>query len=294
MIAPYAPWFWRTTHRMKKLQEIKRQLVKQALPKSNHVAEQYWSTVSAFPMSFSVGRSIINFCQEMGITPNESRILIVGAHGGRDFHWLTGFSYQVDVFDLGHHSWGKSTYIGDACSAEAWEHIKEKYDLVVMHDVLEHLPEDFAALRHARTVLKADGFLFLSVPYKHDPEITHVRSYSEATLGRLLGLAGYQTLWKRDRPGLLEAFPRIVNVLNYGLAILMPTPRVGALFLHILLKSEFSINERTRRLYRVLGRSPQKGVTLALRSIEEPFGNYGEMNKETFISKAVAASVERR
>jgi SAM-dependent methyltransferase len=255
--------------------------VTQALPKSDHVAEQYWGTVSAFPMSYSVGKSIVNFCREVAIKPNESRLLIVGAHGGRDFHWLTGFGYDVDVFDLGHHSWGKSTYVGDACSAEAWKNIHEKYDLIIMHDVLEHLPEDFAALRHARTVLKNEGHLFLSVPYKHDPELTHVRSYSEATLRRLLALAGFRTVWKRDRPGLLEAFPRIVNMVNYGLAMVMPTARVGGLFLHALLKAELSINEGTRRLYRILGGSPQKGVTLA--AIPAPMEDYVDTNRRAFI-----------
>jgi SAM-dependent methyltransferase len=267
---------------MNRLQQIKKQVVDLALPRSGHVPEEYWSTVSAFPMSYSVGRSIINFCRDVAIKPNESRLLIVGAHGGRDFHWLTGFGYEVDVLDLGHHSWGESTYIGDACSAEAWKNINEKYDLIVMHDVLEHLPEDFAALRHVRTVLKNDGYLFLSVPYRHDPEETHVRSYSEATLGRLLALAGFRTMWKRNRPGLLEAFPRVVNCFNYGLAMIMPTPRVGGLFLHSLLKAELSINERTRGLYRVLGASPQKGVTLA--AMPAPREDHVDINRRAFIS----------
>jgi len=270
---------------MRKLQEVKKHTVRAILPRWDHVAEIYYPTVSAFPMSYSVGRSIVEFCEEMNIRPGESRILIVGAHGGRDYHWLTGFGHQVDVLDLGDHEWGKSKYVGDACRAETWEKINEAYDLIVMHDVLEHLPEDFAALRHARTVLKSDGFLFLSVPYKHDPEITHVRSYSEATLTRLLGLAGYSSIWKRDRPGLLEAFPRLVNGLNYGLAILMPSPRLGGLFLRGLLGTEYSINDKTRRLYRLLGRSSQKGVTLAATpSPDESVRSHVDLNKEMFIA----------
>jgi hypothetical protein len=153
-----------------------------------------------------------------------------------------------------------------------------------MHDVLEHLPEDFAALRHARTVLKDTGFLFLSVPYRHDPEVTHVRSYSEATLDRLLGLAGYDSVWKRHRPGLLEAFPRTINCLNYGLAWLLPSPRLGGRFLRRLLGIEYSINNRTRRFYRLLGRSPQKGVTLAARPINRQLRSHEEMNREMFIA----------
>jgi SAM-dependent methyltransferase len=189
------------------------------------------------------------------------------------------------VLDLGDHDWGKSKYVGDACRAETWQKITETYDLIVMHDVLEHLPEDFAALRHARTVLKSDGYLFLSVPYQHDPEVTHVRSYSEVTLNRLLGLAGYRSIWKRDRPGLLEAFPRLMNFLNYGLAFLMPSPRLGGRFLNGLLRTEYSINDRTRRFYRMFGRSPQKGVTLAASpTANGSLKSHVDINKEMFIA----------
>lgn len=270
---------------MKRLQRMKQYVVRNALPKSDHIPEQYWSAVSAFPMSYSVGRSIVEFCDQMKIKPGQSHILIVGAHGGRDYHWLTGFGHQVDVLDLGDHDWGKSKYVGDACRAETWQKITGSYDLIVMHDVLEHLPEDFAALRHARTVLKSDGYLFLSVPYRHDPEITHVRSYSEVTLNRLLGLAGYSSVWKRDRPGLLEAFPRLVNVLNYGLAFLMPSPRLGGRFLNGLLRTEYSINDRTRRLYRMFGRSTQKGVTIAASPTANGSAkSHVDLNKEMFIA----------
>lgn len=270
---------------MRRLQEIKKYAVRFILPRWEHVGSAYYGTVSAFPMSYSVGRSIVEFCEQTELRPDESRVLIVGAHGGRDFNWLTGFRYQVDILDLGDHDWGKSKYVGDACRAETWQQMDGKYDLIIMHDVLEHLPEDYAALCHARTVLKSNGFLFLSVPYKHDPEITHVRTYSEVTLNRLLALAGFNSTWKRDRPGLLEAFPRLINVFNYGLSILMPSPRLGGLFLRHLLGTEYSINNKTRRLYRLLGRSPQKGVTLAATPItDESLKSHVDFNKEMFIA----------
>jgi hypothetical protein len=269
---------------MKKLQEVKRNAVMAILPRWNHVPEPYWGTICAFPMSYSVGKSIVSFCQEVKMEPGRSRILIIGAHGGRDYHWLTGFGFKVDVLDLGHHSWGESDYVGDSCRSETWKQITVKYDLVLMHDILEHLPEDFAALCHARTVLSDDGHLFLSVPYKHDPEITHVRSYSKMTLNRLLTLAGYSTTWTQDRPGLLEAFPRLVNIFNYGLALLMPTVRMSASLLHALLKVEYLINERTRGIYRILGHSPQKGITLAARAVAQSSAqDYVEFNKKMFI-----------
>jgi len=270
---------------VRRLQEIKKYAVRSILPRWDHVGEAYYATVSAFPMSYSVGRSIIEFCEEMKLRPVDSRILIVGAHGGRDFNWLTGFGYQVDVLDLGDHDWGKTRYVGDACRAETWQQVDGKYDLIIMHDVLEHLPEDYAALCHARTVLRSEGFLFLSVPFKHDPEITHVRSYSEVTLKRLLGLAGYNPVWKRDRPGLLEAFPRLMNVFNYGLSILMPSPRRGGQLLRGLLGVEYLVNNKTRSLYRMFGWSPQKGVTLAVTpATNGSLSSHVGINREMFIS----------
>ncbi len=271
---------------MKKLQKIKEETVRAILPRWDHVKEPYHATICAFPFSYSVGRTIIGFCRGSGIEPENSHILIVGAAGGRDFNWLTGFGYAVDLLDLGHHNWSQSTYIGDACRAETWKQIKTKYDLVVMCDVLEHLPEDFAALKHARSVLKGEGRLFLSIPYKHDLEVTHVRSYSEVTIERLLTLAGYKVIWKRDRPGMFEAFPRLLNMLNYGSAVLMPTTHVGSKLLQFLLELEYQINERTCSLYRVFGRSPQKGLTLAAKpensGVRE---NYVAINREMFIAQ---------
>src|SRR2546428_7526774 len=122
---------------MKRLQEIKKQTVRAVLPNSDQMMETFYGTVSAFPMSYSIGRSIIEFCRERQIDPSRSRILIVGAHGGRDYYWLTGYRYQVDVLDLGHHSWGQSHFVGDASKEDTWDQIEDKYDLIIMHDILE-------------------------------------------------------------------------------------------------------------------------------------------------------------
>ncbi len=269
--------------RMTRLQEIKKHAVRAILPKWDHVSEVYFATIASFPMSYSMGRTILEFCNEVGLTPADSRVLIVGAYGGRDYNWLKGFGYAVDILDLGHHPWGATDYIGDACSADTWSQIPVKYDLVIMCDVLEHLPEDYRALVYARSVLKERGHVFLSVPYAHDIEPTHVRAYTHATLIRLLTLAGYQTVWHRERPGGLESTP-FTTIVNYAFAFLMPSPELGGRVLHSLLRIEFAINEHTRRWYARLGRSPQKGITLAARATVDPARDYVSMNRDTFIS----------
>jgi SAM-dependent methyltransferase len=268
---------------MKKLQRAKEELVKMILPRPISIREEYLATVSAFAFSYSMGRTIRTFCEKFAIHPETGRVLIVGAAGGRDFHWLTGSGYTVDVLDLNVPPWECQAYLGDACQADTWLQIDKQYDLIIMCDVLEHLPEDYNALKLARKALKKDGYLFLSLPYDHDVEVTHVRSYSESTLTRLLRTAGYNPVWKKDRPGLIEAFPGIVNSLNYGLVMATPTPRQGASLLHSLLKMEYFLNEKTRKLYRVLGSSIQKGIIIAATPAENgPDQDYVSQNKEMF------------
>lgn len=267
---------------MSRLVEVKRHAVRSILPKWDHVDEPYFGTIVSFVMSYTTARSILDFCNEAAITPSASRILIVGPAGGRDYHWLKGFGYEVDTLDLGHHPWGKTTYVGDACLAETWSRINEKYDLVIMCDVLEHLPEDYAALGLARKVMKSDGYLFLSVPYAHDIEDTHVRAYTYVTLTRLLAIAGYETLWHRKRPGGLET-SSFVTILNYAIALAMPTPKLGGDLLRALLRLEYLINERTRNLYSLWGRSPQRGVLLAARATPTSGQDYASKNRSAFI-----------
>jgi len=62
---------------------------------------------------------------------------------------------------------------------------------VVMAEVVEHLPNDFAALRRIREILKDDGALVLSVPFFQDAEPTHVRIHSPVSVERLLHAAGW-------------------------------------------------------------------------------------------------------
>lgn len=56
-----------------------------------------------------------------------------------------------------------NTVFGDACNIPFPEH---KYDLIVALEVLEHIPEPDLALKSIRQVLKPDGILLITVPYK--------------------------------------------------------------------------------------------------------------------------------
>ena len=250
---------------MERLRKIKRLAAGLILPRTDHIPDEHMGVVTAFPFSYSTGRTIAELCLQQGYSGPDNRILIVGSHGGRDYFWLTGFGFTVDMLDLGHHPWGACAYLGDACRKETWEQIPVKYDMVVFCDVLEHLPRDFDALCHARSILGERGVVFVTVPYRHDEEETHVRSYTRKTMCRLVTGAGYVVERVHDRPGVFEAFQRTVNSLNYGLALLMPSTRLGATVLRRCLEAEYVLNHVSRSLFRMIGWSINKGIMLTAR-----------------------------
>lgn len=77
------------------------------------------------------------------------------------------------------------------------------YGLVTLLDVLEHLDDDIAALRHVRALLRPGGLLLLTVPAlrwlwtRHDDLNHHRRRYTRRELVAALEAAGFQVLDSR-------------------------------------------------------------------------------------------------
>src|SRR5439155_2500608 len=73
---------------------------------------------------------------------------------------------------------------------------RKRYSLVLMLDVLEHLADPAAALRHAASLLAPDGILLVTVPAfnlvwtNHDELNRHLTRYTRATLRRLADAVG--------------------------------------------------------------------------------------------------------
>lgn len=71
-------------------------------------------------------------------------------------------------------------------------------DLVLMLDVLEHLQDDSAAVRHVYDILAPGGFFLLTVPAlmwlwsRHDDANLHYRRYHKETLAKVLTQAGFR------------------------------------------------------------------------------------------------------
>jgi 2-polyprenyl-3-methyl-5-hydroxy-6-metoxy-1,4-benzoquinol methylase len=76
----------------------------------------------------------------------------------------------------------------------------QTFDLILMLDVLEHLPEPEVALQHARTLLSPGGRLLMTVPAlnalwtSHDDINHHYIRYDRHSFRRLADAAGVQLL----------------------------------------------------------------------------------------------------
>ena len=74
----------------------------------------------------------------------------------------------------------------------------DRFDLIVLADVLEHVKEDEAALQAIRARLKPGGKLLLTVPANkwmwsaHDVAVHHHRRYSKRHLARIVREAGLE------------------------------------------------------------------------------------------------------
>jgi ubiquinone/menaquinone biosynthesis C-methylase UbiE len=90
----------------------------------------------------------------------------------------------------------------------------EKFDLVLCIEVLEHIEDQHKALHEIRRVLKADGKLVLSVPYRHwfpvyYTHMGHYRHYTRSGLVQLLNSAGFSNI------GFLPNHPKWSRLANY-------------------------------------------------------------------------------
>ncbi len=116
-------------------------------------------------------------------------ILIIGDAGARDYFSLKLAGRDPVVLDIAPQPLVPDLVIADANAPLPFA--DAAFDAVVMAEVIEHLPNDFAALKRIRQIVRDDGALVLTVPYFHDAEPTHVRIHSPASVERLLRAAGW-------------------------------------------------------------------------------------------------------
>jgi 2-polyprenyl-3-methyl-5-hydroxy-6-metoxy-1,4-benzoquinol methylase len=143
--------------------------------------------------------AILNEIKRLGLQPDGScSILDIGCGDGLIFDALQPYG-QV---------WGVEADAATLTAAGRWRHRianqrfdvsyqpGRRYDLILMLDILEHLPDPESALSHARSLLKPHGKLLMTVPAfnllwtTHDDLNHHYVRYTKHSFGRLANAAG--------------------------------------------------------------------------------------------------------
>jgi 2-polyprenyl-3-methyl-5-hydroxy-6-metoxy-1,4-benzoquinol methylase len=107
--------------------------------------------------------------------------------------------------------------------------IKNKYDLIVCTEVIEHLEDDYKILRNLHSKLKNTGYLFLSTPSSNAPlfklgclkefdrDVGHLRRYDGAQLVKLIEHTGYKLIKLIKTEGLLRN--SLFTIKGWGIVI---------------------------------------------------------------------------
>lgn len=132
------------------------------------------------------------------ITIKETTILDVGCGTGLLSSKLAQMGHLVDAIDFSEFSIEKAKKkireTGLESRLNVWVstieslNFKEKYDYIILSDILEHIENDTNILKKAHELLKKGGYLIISVPAlkmlygKHDVYCEHFRRYSKIEL----------------------------------------------------------------------------------------------------------------
>lgn len=133
--------------------------------------------------------------------PGRMRILEVGCGTGSNIAMLQQFGV-VDAIEPDDHARAFSeARTGIAIKSGYLPNVPLDdgvYDLIVLFDVLEHIPDDHGALTALRPKLAPGGRLMLAVPAMpslwsaHDEAHHHQRRYTRATLDQVVRASGYR------------------------------------------------------------------------------------------------------
>lgn len=93
---------------------------------------------------------------------------------------------------------------------------KEKYDLVICTEVVEHIEDDLAFVKSIYKQIAPKGYLFLSTPSvnaplyrlgmlkKFDDEVGHLRRYTEESITELVSKSGFEVIESAKAEGILR------------------------------------------------------------------------------------------
>src|SRR3972149_2853294 len=96
--------------------------------------------------------------------------------------------------------------------------IKEKFEVIICSEVLEHLPQDKLAIRKIRNLLVKNGVVIASSPSENAPlykvgilnnfdsSVGHLRRYTEKSFRNLFEYAGFNILETNKTEGVIRNF----------------------------------------------------------------------------------------
>ncbi|MGH9516382.1 MAG: class I SAM-dependent DNA methyltransferase [Terriglobales bacterium] len=131
-----------------------------------------------------------------------------------------------------------------------------KYSLILMLDVLEHLPDPVRALSHARELLEPNGILMITVPAfmalwtNHDVLNHHFTRYTKASLNQLTAIAGLRIAEARYFFFWMAAAKLVVRVVERAFATEPKLPHVPHGWMN---RSLYSISRMEQK---ILGKLP--------------------------------------
>ncbi len=173
---------------------------------------------------FRARREIVHSIIDKYIVGNNNNILEVGAGYGvmtemlKEYGIVTAIEPYKDAFLHLHKDLDIKAYMGTLDDFKT----KEKYDIVAMFDVLEHIDDDIVTLATVYSILKERGLVILTVPaYKflwseHDTLNNHYRRYTKKALTRLEWLSKTMLFYNGFDTKRLTYF----NTLLFPLALL--------------------------------------------------------------------------
>jgi SAM-dependent methyltransferase len=131
-----------------------------------------------------------------------ARILEIGCGTGHSLAMLGKFGYvEASEMDAGARAIASERLgrpVVDATLPELEGVVENRFNLIALLDVLEHVAEDGPALESIRTRLAAQGRLLLTVPAhpwmwtRHDTMAHHQRRYTKQSLREVLMKSGYR------------------------------------------------------------------------------------------------------
>jgi SAM-dependent methyltransferase len=132
--------------------------------------------------------------------PGDARILEIGCGTGHNFAMLGAFGavdgLEVDDAARKFASERLGKPVGSARLPDLEGIAENRYDLIALLDVLEHVEDDLAALASIRTRLKPGGRILVTVPANrwmwsaHDTVHHHFRRYNSSDLRHVIDAAG--------------------------------------------------------------------------------------------------------